>query len=142
MNWPPAKAYKLIVDSTAIVDSSGNRLNRNDTIVFLTKKLEDYGSIKLRFLNIDLTKNPVLQLVQGDKIVESIVLTEKDWYRKLFNPGDYDLRILYDKNKNGIWDPGHFFGSHRQPEIVITLDTKLSVRANWDNEKEITLMGN
>ena len=142
MNWPPAKAYKLIVDSTAIVDSSGNRLNGNDTIFFFTKKLEDYGSIKLRFLNIDLTKNPVLQLVQGDKIVESIVLTDKEWYRKLFNPGDYDLRILYDKNKNGIWDPGHFFGSHRQPEIVITLDTKLSVRANWDNEKEITLMGN
>jgi hypothetical protein len=57
----------------------------------------------------------------------------------LFNPGDYYLRILYDNNKHGKWDPGKFFGVHKQPEIVVPINTKLSIRANWDNEKDITL---
>ena len=36
---------------------------------------------------------------------------------KLFDPGEYELRILYDENQNGVWDPGNFF-EHRQPEKV------------------------
>jgi hypothetical protein len=77
--------------------------------------------------------------VQNDKIIESTPLAGTEWSRKLFNPGEYDLRILFDDNKNGVWDQGRFFGVKRQPEIVITLNTKLSIRANWDNEKDITL---
>ena len=139
LSWPPNTFYKLIVDSAAAKDTLGKQLVRNDTISFATKKLEDYGSVKIRFANLNLGKNPVLQLVQNDKITESIPLTQKEWYRKLMNPGEYDLRILFDKNKNGVWDPGKFFGTHTQPEIVIILNTKLSVRPNWDNEKDITL---
>ena len=139
VNWQPNFFYKMIVDSTVAIDSAGVNLSRIDTVTFATKKLEDYGSVKLRFKNIDFSKKPVLQLIQADKIVESVPLNQPDWYRKLFNPGDYEMRILYDQNGNGLWDPGHFFGMHRQPEIVIILNTKLSVRANWDNEKEITL---
>ncbi|MEJ7678965.1 MAG: hypothetical protein WKG06_14140 [Segetibacter sp.] len=77
--------------------------------------------------------------MQNDKIIESLPLTSTEWQRKLYNPGEYDLRILYDNNKNGKWDPGKFFGIHTQPEIVITINTKLSVRGNWDNEPTITL---
>ncbi len=139
VNWPPDTYYKLIVDSAAVKDSAGKGLAKTDTISFSTKKLEDYGSVKLRFTNLDLSKNPVLQIVQNELIVESVHLKQKDFYRKLFTPGDYDIRILYDKNNNGIWDPGKFFGIHQQPEIVVPINTKLSIRGNWDNEKDITL---
>ena len=81
----------------------------------------------------------MLQLVQNDNIIESTTLIQRDWYRKLFQPGEYDIRILYDANNNGVWDPGHFFGLHVQPEVVLYLDSKLQVRSNWDNEKVITL---
>ena len=139
VNWPPDTYYKLIVDSAAVKDSAGRGLAKTDTISFSTKKLEDYGSVKLRFTNLDLSKNPVLQIVQNEVIVESVPLKQKDFYRKLFTPGDYDIRILNDKNNNGIWDPGKFFGIHQQPEIVVPINTKLSIRGNWDNEKDITL---
>ena len=139
LNWPPDTYYKLIVDSAAVKDSAGNGLAKTDTISFATKKLADYGSVKIRFTNLDFTRNPVLQIVQNEVIVESVPLKQKDFYRKLFNPGDYDLRILYDKNNNGLWDPGKFFGYHQQPEIVVPINTKLSIRSNWDNEKDITL---
>lgn len=137
--WPPNTDFNLLIDKNAFSDSAGVTLAKKDTIKFSTKAEEDYGSVRVRFKNLDLNKNPVLQVLQNDKMVDSIPLTRNEWYRKLFNPGDYDMRILYDNNKNGKWDPGKFFGVHKQPEIVVPINTKLSIRANWDNEKDITL---
>ncbi len=138
-NWLTNTAYNLVMLKEAFADSAGLTLSKNDTIKFSTRRDEDYGSIKLRFNNLDVSKNPVLQIVQGDDIIESVRLTQRDWSRKYFRPGEYELRILYDANKNGQWDTGKFFGMRRQPEIVQTLKSKLAIRANWDNEKEISL---
>jgi hypothetical protein len=57
----------------------------------------------------------------------------------LFLPGEFDLRILYDRNGNGVWDPGQFFGIRRQPEIVKPVERKITVKASWQNEFEIAL---
>ena len=138
-NWQSGTIFNLALDSMSVYDTSGVHLSRNDTLRFATKAEEEYGSVKLRFNNLDFSKNPVLQIVQNENIVESILLSQREWYRKLYAPGEYDLRILYDSNRNGIWDAGSFFTRHTQPEIVQLLNTKLTVRANWDNEKDIML---
>jgi hypothetical protein len=137
--WIENTPYRLILRKEAFADTSGTTLAKNDTIRFSTKREGDYGNVKVRFKNLDLTKNPVLQIVQSDKVVDSIPLTTLEWSRKLFEPGEYEVRILYDTNKNGKWDPGKFFGLHVQPEIVEMVDSKLSIRANWDNDREITI---
>jgi hypothetical protein len=80
----------------------------------------------------------VLQLVQNDVVVESIVITQREWARKLYKPGEYELRVLYDANKNGIWDTGNYF-KKLQPEIVKPLERRLNIKANWDNEVDIAL---
>lgn len=136
--WLEGMQYRLILDTTAVSDSADTHLAKTDTIKFTTKKTEDYGNVVLRFSNLDLVKNPVLQFVQGDEVKESYPLTGMEWSNKLMNPGDYDIRILYDDNKNGRWDPGDY-SKKLQPEKAITLTQKLSVRANWDNEREIKL---
>jgi hypothetical protein len=59
--------------------------------------------------------------------------------RKLYKPGNYDLRILYDTNQNGIWDPGSFGKVKKQPEIVRLISKVFTVRGNWDNEVTIGL---
>lgn len=137
-NWPENENYKLVIQKDAFADSAGNTLAKNDTISFKTKRESDYGSIRLRFNNLDLSKNPVLQFVQEDKIVKSVPLTAMEWSQKLFEPGEYTLRILYDNNKNGIWDPGDF-DKKLQPEIVQRIPRKLNIKSNWDNEVEINL---
>lgn len=138
-SWPANTDFNLLVSKDAFADSAGLTLLKNDTIKFSTKSNEDYGLVKLRFRNLDLSKNPVLQILQNDKLIESSPLTNAEWQRKLYNPGEYDLRILYDVNKNGKWDPGKFFGMHKQPEIVVPVNTKFSVRRNLDNLKDFTL---
>lgn len=138
-NWAENTGYTLIVDKDFATDTAGRKLSKSDTLVFRTKKESAYGLVRLRFLNLDLSKNPVLQFVQSGEVIKSHIFTSRNYDAKLFIPGEYDLRLLYDENKNGKWDPGQFYGSHRQPEKVIPISRKLTVKANWDNEVDITL---
>jgi hypothetical protein len=137
--WKEQTNFRLILPKDAILDTGGNGLVKTDTLKFTTKKEADYGSIRLRFSNINLQKHPVLQIFQSDKLVESIPLTSFELVRKLFRSGSYELRILYDANQNGVWDTGSFGKVKKQPEIVQLISKPLSVRANWDNEVNIGL---
>ncbi len=137
--WKELNYFRLVIPKESVMDTAGMTLQKKDTLKFITKKESDYGSIKLRFTNLDLAKNPVLQIVQSDNIVESIPLTSYELVRKLYKPGSYDLRILYDANKNGIWDAGSFGKIKKQPEIVRLIPKVFTVRGNWDNEVTIVL---
>lgn len=137
--WKPATTYQLIVGANAFTDTAGLQLKASDTLQIVTRKEQDYGSLKIRFSNLDMDGKPVLQLVQNQKIVLTSPITAADWSRALVAPGEYELRILYDTNGNGIWDTGNYFGEKQQPETVINPNIKVAVRANWDNEKEIRL---
>jgi Bacterial Ig-like domain len=138
IKWAEETDYRLIVNKDVVRDSTDSMLAKTDTIRIKTKKEADYGNVVLRFNNLDFTKNPVLQFIQLDEIKETFPLTTKEWRNKLFNPGDYEIRILYDANKNGVWDAGSY-SKKIQPEKVIALPKKLSIRENWDNESDINL---
>ncbi len=117
----------------------GNRALKTDTIAFRTKDENEYGMLRLRLINLNFSKNPVLQFVQSDQVKFSYPMTNREFYARLFNPGEYDLRILYDDNKNGIWDAGSFFEKRHQPEKVLPISRKINVKAKWDNIIDITL---
>jgi hypothetical protein len=136
--WPENEHYTLIIQKAAFEDSAGITIMKNDTLNFKTKREGEYGSVRLHFVNIDLSKNPVLQLVKNNIVVQSVILSTNEWYQKLFEPGQYDMRILYDDNKNGVWDPGSFDLKH-QPEMVQKIKRQLVTKANWDNEIDINL---
>ncbi|MGQ0738101.1 MAG: Ig-like domain-containing protein [Bacteroidota bacterium] len=137
--WKENTQYQLIMDKGFAEDSSGKKLLKTDTLNFKTKKLADYGSLKIKLKNLDLSLNPVLFILTGETILRSFPMTSPEVSQPLFLPGEYDLRILYDLNKNGKWDPGEFFGKHKQPEIVKPIERKIAVKPNFQNEFEITL---
>lgn len=136
-NWKENTLYNLVLDKEFAEDSTGRKLFKTDTISFVTKKKADYGSLKIRFRKLDLEKNPVVQLVNGQGTVKSFPLTATEFNLALYNPGDYELRILFDDNKNGSWDPGQFFGTKRQPEKVILIGRKVTIKPIWTNEYDI-----
>jgi hypothetical protein len=137
--WKEGTPFRLLIAKDAAADSAGTTLAKADTLRFFTKKESDYGSIYIRFTNFDLTQNPVLQILQNNVLIESIPLTEASFQRKRFRPGAYDLRVLYDANKNGIWDTGVFGKTKQQPEIVLAIPQPVAIRANWDNEVTVGL---
>ncbi|HCY89635.1 MAG TPA: hypothetical protein DHV17_05190, partial [Chitinophagaceae bacterium] len=138
VNWSPDRDYVLLLGSGAFTDSAGNQLPKADTMKFKTRRVEDYGRVALRFSNLDLEKKPVIQFLIGDEIKLSAPLTSNQWTNSRFLPGEYDMRILYDRNGNGRWDPGDY-SQRLQPETVVTLSQKLAIRADWDNERDISL---
>ena len=136
--WPVNTYYRLIIAKDAVSDSANTLLAKSDTFHFKSKSESDYGSLTLRFTKIDLAKHPVIQFLTASEIVRSVPVTGSNWSDKLFIPGEYELRILYDANNNGIWDPGNY-EKKLQPEKAVTLDKKLTIRADWDNERDIDL---
>ncbi len=136
--WKENTYFKLILAKDVAQDTSGNTLKKSDTLSFETASEASYGSIKIKFRNLDFKKHPVLQIISADKIEESVPLTDVIFKRKLYKPGDYVVRILFDNNQNGVWDAGNY-KKRLQPEIVLDRNWKLNVKANWDNETEIKL---
>ncbi|MEO7983865.1 MAG: Ig-like domain-containing protein [Bacteroidota bacterium] len=137
--WKENTSYHFVLDKDFAQDSSGKKLLKTDTLSFKTKKLSDYGSLKLKFRNLDMAKHPVLYFVTGETVIKSVPLTNPEFSQTLFLPGEYELRILYDENNNGRWDTGQFFGKHKQPELVKPVERRITVKPAWQNEIEITL---
>jgi hypothetical protein len=136
--WPEETDYRLLIEKDAVSDSSDNVLAKSDTIQFITKRVSDYGSLLLRFSNLDTTKHPMIQLLENSIVVKSIPVTGPTWSDSVFPPGEYEFRILYDTNNNGVWDPGNY-EKKLQPEHATTLDKKLVIKADWENERDVKL---
>jgi len=136
--WSPGRAYRLIIDSTSLQDSAGNKLAIKDTLRFRAKEVTEYGRVIFRFKNYDQSKNPVLQLINGQTLKYVFPLKGATWENSRIAPGEYEIRILLDSNNDGLWTPGNY-SNKRQPEKAITLPQKLSVKADWDNERDLTL---
>lgn len=135
--WKPDSTYHIVLNKDFAEDSTGSKILKTDTLTFKAKKETDYGTLRLRFPALDLSRQPVLQFIQGEKIVYTYTFSAKDFSARLFKTGEYELRILYDANRNGKWDAGSFFGKRLQPERAQAINKKITVKANWENDETI-----
>lgn len=137
MPWAEAQKYHLILDKEFASDSLDRQLLKTDTISFTTKAKKDYGQVRIAFKGLDFAQNPVLLITSGQQIKSAFPLNSNVINIQLYLPGDYEMQILLDSNKNKIWDPGDFFGKRTQPELIIPLERKLNVKANWETDFEV-----
>ena len=138
--WKAGSKYKLFLAKEYATDTSGLTAIKNDTIAFRVKSEKEYGSVRVRFSELDTAAHPVLFVYSGEEIVGRYPLTGKEFFRTMFKPGNYKLALLYDTNQNGVWDPGDYFSKpKRQPELVQPLSNPLLVKENWDNELVIDM---
>lgn len=141
-NWKPGKAYQLILPKGFATDTSGESTVKADTIRFTAKGLDDYGIVQVKLSVSDSARNVlpasdtayqfVIQLVSGNEIKYSGALRNGAWQRELIQPGEYEIRVLVDMNKNGVWDTGVYYGvPKRQPEKVFSIRDAINVKKNW-----------
>lgn len=136
--WKEGFFYRLYLDKGFATDSAGVTTTRPDTVDFKSRGESEYGQVKVKFAGLDISKHPVLQWIEGDKVFLSAALTSNEYFVKLFKPGQYKVRILYDANQNGIWDTGNYW-KKLQPEFVISVEQPFGIKANWENEFEVNL---
>lgn len=114
---------------------------KNDSIHFsiTTKKLTDYGNLKLSLENIN--RFPVIvELADNKEKTIAYAYSEKETVINFnaLEPGKYSLRLIYDDNKDGEWTSGNFL-EKRQSEEVIYFPKELDIRANWDVDQVFIL---
>lgn len=137
--WEAGKKYNLILQKDFAADSAGNSITRTDTLDFMSKREVDYGGVRINISNLDTNLHPILLFFKGDKQELAVPMKTSRIQYKLFSPGEYQIRILYDSNNNGKWDTGNYW-QKLQPERVVARKQTLNIRPNWDNEFEINLL--
>ena len=139
-DWEPGNEYEFSVDSTAFHGIYGlftDKIKQG----FKVRKLEEYASITFLVTGADSTAFVELLDAQ-DKVVRRRSLTDggyADFY--FLNPGKYCARLVNDRNGNGIWDTGNF-EKGEQPEEVYYYNMILEPKANWDLDKQSTMLSN
>jgi hypothetical protein len=113
----------------------------NDTLnySFSTKSYTDYGNLKVILKNV--AKYPLILeviTINGDVAATTIVTADLPILFEAIEPNIYSLRVIYDDNKNSIWDTGSYL-EKRQAEQVQYYPKTIDVRANWDVEQEYIL---
>ena len=94
----------------------------------------------LSVINIEIRTNEKAFLVELLDKTYNVIRQVKNQYKVKFEdvaPGEYQIRLIIDKNENGRWDPGNYF-KNIEPEPVRyyrAADNSTSikgVKANWE----------
>ena len=132
-----SNVYRLKLLPGALTDFFGNT---NDTLDYSvrTKALSEYGNLRLLLRNAEYPL--IVQLInQRDDIVSERIARGGDPidFTNL-TPGNYYVRVIYDSNDNGKYDPGSFL-MMRQAERVSYYPELIEVRASWNFIEEFIL---
>lgn len=114
----------------------------NDTLSYKlnTKELADYGNIVINLKNVK--RFPIIVELtnkKGESVLAS-AYSEKET-RIEFNlvvPDAFTVRVIYDDNKNKMYDTGSFL-EKRYAEEVFYSQQEFDVRANWDVDQTVDL---
>lgn len=137
--WRAKEDYILLIREnsvTAIFDAKNKELKKTFTLA----DANEYGSLILQVETPDTAKSYILEIVNKDNnIITSYPINKKSLVKlSNYKQGIYYGRIVYDDNKNGIWDTGNLkLGT--QPEAIWYYPKELSIRANWDRNETITI---
>ncbi len=127
-------SYTIYLDSLALVDIYGNG-SLPQSADFRMLNPNQLGSLEGNIV-VDSTINALILLklinengkrIRSDKINKR----EGDFEFEMLNPGNYKLKAIIDRNRNGFWNKGNVF-DRKIPERVIYYPGQINVKANWE----------
>ncbi len=127
----PSEKYTISILPGALTDFF-EKSNDSLTYKINTKSTDDYGNLSVSLQNVK--KFPVIiELIdtKGDVIASEYTESNTKIAFDLLEPAVFSLRIIYDDNKNKIWDSGNYLEKY-QAEEVIYFSKEIDIRANWD----------
>ncbi|MBT8184078.1 MAG: Ig-like domain-containing protein [Eudoraea sp.] len=114
----------------------------NDTINYRlsTGSYADYGNLSMNITGA-IGFPMIIQLIteRGD-LKREIYATEPHLFEfNTLEPGNYLVRVIFDRNENGQWDTGNFL-KKIQPEKVSYYPVPIEIRANWEKIETFTVL--
>jgi uncharacterized protein (DUF2141 family) len=131
--------YNLTMFPGAVTDFYGSQNQDTLDYNFTTKKSTSLGNFSIT-INGGSTFPVIIQVTKKDLSVEAELSVSKNGTYDFFylNPGDYYIRVIYDSNGNGVYDPGNFLKG-TQPEEVFYNPELIQLQANWDRKYTLSL---
>lgn len=139
-NWKAKKNYELTFDEGAVNSSFGDK-NEKISFKFTLDETDRFGDLSLNVQLPDSGQQYIVELIDelGAKILEKRLITEQQKISFVnILEGKYRIRIIYDTNKNGIWDSGKI-KEKRLPEKIWYYEKTFNIRPNWEQEETIKI---
>lgn len=110
---------------------------RNDTLRWTFQAWDaDYFGKVIVNVTRKVPDNTLLQLLtQGEVVRQKLISAAESVVFERLLPATYTLRVLYDENGNGKWDPSYYLKS-QQAEKFDHIGGAVQVRSNWEMELE------
>lgn len=134
----PSEKYTLTVLPGALTDFFDVS---NDTLSYklITQSTSDYGNLRVQLQNVKYFPVIVeLTNKKGDIIAAEYSENNTTVDFNLLEPALFTLRIIYDQNKNKVYDTGNYL-EKKYAEEVIYFSKEIDIRANWDVEQVFDL---
>ena len=137
VDWEPASSYRLQIMPQTV---KSNYRAYHDTLntAFKTREEDYYGSLIVSLPGVE--SDFILQLIQPSGEEEKVIreqfpedMKEGSITFRYLDPGEYQVKYIFDRNGNGEWDPGDY-ANRIQPEKVRYNPEKIEVRSNWEYE--------
>ncbi|MCX7697730.1 MAG: Ig-like domain-containing protein [Bacteroidales bacterium] len=128
-NPQPGKKITLVARKGAFEDIWGF-VSDSTTVEFQWLTEEQLGSLTILFVGLDTSMHYVLFLKQQNTELVFPIVGDTFKIEKMI-PGSYHMRLLIDKDRNGIWTNGSW-PPPREPEIFIPYDGTVDIRGNWN----------
>lgn len=130
----PSQKYSFTILPGALTDFYEKS---NDTLTYkvTTKSYADNGNLRVILQNVK--KFPViveLTNAKGDLIASEYSESNTTVDFNLLEPALFSLRLIYDDNKNKVYDSGNYLEKHYSEEVIY-FSKEIDVRANWDVEQ-------
>ncbi|WP_232279776.1 Ig-like domain-containing protein [Sphingobacterium spiritivorum] len=139
-NWKPKRNYTLVLEEKALTGLFGDH-NKEFKTNFTLDESENYGDINFNFTNTDSTMQYVVELIDDkkEKVFNRQILGPNNTisYKK-FPGGKYSLRVIFDANRNGVWDPADV-KTRKQAENIWYLNKTFTIRANWEQNETVNI---
>ncbi len=132
VDWQPDALYTLRLLKGFVRDAQDEEALPGKW-TFRTKAEADYARLTVNVAAKYRNAPHVLQVLLADKdTIWQRPIETKSLLLPPLEPGIYTLRIIEDRNRNGMWDPGNLLQG-KQPERVFPLDRKVTLKAGWEN---------
>jgi len=140
-NWRPKRDYELVIQEGAM-RTPFDDINLESKTRFTLDESDNYGNIHFTVTGLDSTMNYIAELIDESKEKvfdrQPLVASNPKISYSNYPGGKYTLRIIYDANTNGRWDPADVYAK-KQAENIWYLNKTFTIRANWDQNETINL---
>lgn len=130
-SWKPNTIYTLRLLKSFTQDSSLTDAMPSKNI-FRTKSDLDYGKMDIIVPEHYVNNGYVLQVNIGEDSVYLSVVKDAKVSLNLLSPGDYQIKLIMDANKDGKWTTGEL-KTKRHAELVIPYQGNLMMKAGWEH---------